>query len=132
MMAKMNWKNVLEGVQRCVTHAVNHFQENQKDSDPAYYADLTHVYTWPQRWSSTACGFGGMAGQAGTTAQTVVVDVCGIFYVYHAGRLAYVVRRNHGAFYEAMRSQRLPGASLRDKVEELGDDVWFPEEVIQP
>jgi hypothetical protein len=47
------------------------------------------VYSFPQTWSSTALGFGGIGGQAFTTAQTVVVSDLQHACVYFGGQLAY-------------------------------------------
>jgi hypothetical protein len=55
-----------------------------------YESDLG-VYHFPQTWGDTSLGFGGVAGQAFTTAYTTVVvhyrDAC----VYFGGRFAYRV-----------------------------------------
>lgn len=52
--------------------------------------DHCEIYHFPQVWGSTALGFGGLGGQAITTAYTTVIfgpqgDAC----IYFAGRLAY-------------------------------------------
>lgn len=48
------------------------------------------VYSFPQGWSSTALGFGGIGGQAMTTAQTTVV-ICESHSaaIYFGRRFAY-------------------------------------------
>ena len=65
------------------------------------YSDNSHptlddfeLYTFEQTWGSTALGFGGIGGQAMTTARTYVFIPIGInqkCFVYFAGRFAYAV-----------------------------------------
>lgn len=56
--------------------------------------DDFEMYTFPQTWGSTALGFGGMGGQAMTTANTYVFipqyanQKC---FVYFGSRFAYAV-----------------------------------------
>lgn len=70
------------------------------------------VYCHPQTWENTACGFGGVAGQAMTTAYTVVLwDFQAGAHVFHAGRHAYHVERPGKNFREALRNHALPGAA---------------------
>lgn len=69
------------------------------------------VYSWPQVWSDTSCGFGGIAGQAMTQAQATVF-ICrltGAVAVYHAGRFAYLVEDPAPPFWEAFSRYTLPG-----------------------
>ena len=64
--------------------------------DPLYRFNINDfsVYVFEQTWGSTALGFGGMGGQAMTTANTIVLipinnnQDC---FVYFAGRFAYSV-----------------------------------------
>ncbi len=56
---------------------------------PDVHVDDLAVYAWPQTWSSTALGFGGMGGQALTVAPTTVVVHENTAFVYFAGRPAY-------------------------------------------
>lgn len=68
---------------------------------------------WPQVWGDTSCGFGGMAGQAFTEAMTVVAeDTEGRVAVFHAGRLAYILKDfDCQKYQEAVTNRRLPGRS---------------------
>lgn len=52
-----------------------------------------------QTWSDTSLGFGGVAGQAFTSAYTVVV-LCDYneWAVYHGGQFAYKIRSNDSGF----------------------------------
>lgn len=64
--------------------------------DPLYRFNINDfsVYVFEQTWGSTALGFGGIGGQAMTTANTIVLipinnhQDC---FVYFAGRFAYSV-----------------------------------------
>lgn len=69
-------------------------------------------YAFPQMWGSTALGFGGIGGQAMTTAQTVVIGYGNRYEVYFGGRFAYEVINPNEKFFEDMRKWRM--ASLRD------------------
>lgn len=67
------------------------------------------IYVWPQIWSDTSCGFGGLAGQMITNASTVVVvgpqlDAC----VYHGGRFAYKIEQVGENFWKAIDNRELP------------------------
>ena len=68
------------------------------------------IYVWPQTWSDTNCGFGGMAGQMITSASTVVVvgpmqDAC----VFHGNRLAYKIEHVSEYFWICVKNQKMPG-----------------------
>lgn len=69
------------------------------------------VYSWPQTWANTSCGFGGISGQAITTAQTIIViapdeRVC----VYHGGgSFAYMVQKPSNFFWRNVGEFKLPG-----------------------
>ena len=58
------------------------------------YAHELFVYAmFPQTWSSTALGFGGIGGQAMTDAYTIVIG-CNynyVYCVYFGGRFAYAL-----------------------------------------
>ena len=67
------------------------------------------IYSFPQTWGSTALGFGGVGGQAMTTAQTVIVTLEAKAWVYIGGRLAYTVAdfyRNE-SFMQDMRAHNV-------------------------
>lgn len=56
--------------------------------------DDFELHTFEQTWASTALGFGGIGGQAMTSARTYVFIPIGInqkCFVYFAGRFAYAV-----------------------------------------
>ncbi len=76
------------------------------------FSDLL-VSSFRQTWSDSSCGFGGIALQALTDAQTVVVGrtdgSCAV--VYTRGDFAYRVDQPSEAFWAHVQEQRLPGAS---------------------
>ena len=64
------------------------------------------MYMFPQIWGSTSLGFGGIGGQAITTAYTVVVNDyhdgwCSVFF---GDQLAYVVKNPNQIFYEDVKN----------------------------
>lgn len=68
--------------------------------------DDFELHMFEQVWGSTALGFGGIGGQAMTTARTYVLipQVDGEdFIVYFAGKFAYKVPVNSEAFKEDLR-----------------------------
>jgi hypothetical protein len=72
------------------------------------------IVMFPQMWSSTALGFGGMGGAAMTPAYTVVVfgqykqSAC----VYFGGRLAYTIDKDiPKEFWEDVKNQRMPSVA---------------------
>ncbi len=55
------------------------------------YEDDVEIYAFAQSWSDTSLGFGGVAGQAFTSAYTTVVTDHRVAFVYIGGRRAYAV-----------------------------------------
>ena len=66
---------------------------------------------WPQVWGDTSLGFGGIAGQAMTEAQTIIVAdrLTDDYYVYFGGRWAYTVHHPRERFIDAVKQQQMPG-----------------------
>jgi hypothetical protein len=64
----------------------------EQKTRPAYIGDVS-IDMFEQTWSDTSLGFGGVAGQAFTSAYTVVLFCAETqhYYVYHGGRHAYTV-----------------------------------------
>lgn len=87
--------------------------------------DLEVVAMFPQIWSSTALGFGGLGGQAITTAYTVVVksnhDLG--YCVYFGARFAYRVARPLPTFFADVQSGRLATVKDHKKYESQTDLV---------
>lgn len=71
--------------------------------------DIGVVAMFPQTWGSTALGFGGVGGQAITTAYTIVLEngLDGQHAVYFGGRFAYKVKRPNALFWEHVGDLRL-------------------------
>jgi hypothetical protein len=67
------------------------------------------VGIWPQTWGDTSCGFGGFAGQAITSAFTVVIENDNGYHVFIDGRYAYTVKRPNEMFWQAVASRKLIG-----------------------
>ncbi len=88
--------------------------------DNANTANIVHmrpqgdilISSWPQQWPSTCCGFGGVAGQAVTQAQTFVIEcrLTGALYVYHDCQYAYTVPRVNAQFWQDSQNRQLLGA----------------------
>lgn len=78
------------------------------------FYDLTVYSMFPQTWSSTALGFGGIGGQAITSAYVCVIEsnLVGQYAVYFGGRLAYVIKRPNEKFVEDIARQRMVDAKL--------------------
>jgi len=71
--------------------------------------NLTVKAMFPQVWSSTALGFGGIGGQAITTAYTTVVesDIDASCCVYFGGQFAYRIERPNEQFFEDLMKQQM-------------------------
>jgi hypothetical protein len=78
--------------------------------DSALSLDVT---SFRQTWPDASCGFGGVAAQVLTDAQTVVVSAPdkSLAVVYVRGEFAYSIERPNQAFWDAMRDRQAPGAA---------------------
>ncbi len=77
----------------------------------------TEVYSFPQQWSSTALGFGGMGGAAMTTAQTTVVLHRRSAAVYFGTQFAYAIPSITQEFMDDVRRHRVAAC---DEVKKYG------------
>jgi len=79
--------------------------------------NLTVKAMFPQVWSSTALGFGGIGGQAITTAYTTVVesDIDSSCCVYFGGQFAYRIERPNTQFFEDLSKQQMTKVSEAKK-----------------
>jgi hypothetical protein len=68
-----------------------------------------------QTWSSTACGFGGIAGQAVTKAFTVIMknESTGNYYVFVNGQYAYAVKGTCTVFKYGLHTNHIAGYTDR-------------------
>ena len=78
------------------------------------FYDLTVYSMFPQTWGSTALGFGGIGGQAITSAYVCVIEsnLVGQYAVYFGGRLAYVIERPNSQFFIDISGRRMVDARL--------------------
>jgi hypothetical protein len=78
------------------------------------FYDLTLYNMFPQTWSSTALGFGGIGGQAITSAYVCVIqsNLVGGYAVYFGGRFAYMIDRPNEKFIEDIERHRMVDARL--------------------
>jgi len=116
----MNYRKPLENIHAALAHA----RYELHDKFPWWPKDLLlnelDVHCFAQCWSSTSCGFGGVGGQAFTTADTVVVtNEQRSAAVYIAGRFAYAINRPGKIFYEDLASHSMKG--YRDDWNQYGD-----------
>ena len=74
--------------------------------------DLTVYAMFPQTWGSTALGFGGIGGQAFTSAYVCIIEsnLLGYLAVYFHGQLAYVIESPNGKFMEDVAHHRMVDA----------------------
>jgi hypothetical protein len=72
-----------------------------------------NITSFRQTWPDASCGFGGIAAQVFTDAQTVVIDAPdrSLAMVYVRGEFAYAVERPNRAFWDAVHDRQLPGAA---------------------
>jgi hypothetical protein len=77
-----------------------------KTRRPAVH-EITVVGMFPQTWSSTALGFGGIGGQAITTAYTVVLECNSEYAVYFGGRHAYTVQHPSEEFFQDLSKRQM-------------------------
>jgi hypothetical protein len=91
----------------------------EKTRKHSFY-DLTVYSMFPQTWSSTALGFGGIGGQAITSAYVCIIEsnLVGGYAVYFSSRLAYVINRPNEKFIEDIERHRMVDAKLGKKTYE--------------
>ena len=85
----------------------------EKSRKHSFY-DLTVYAMFPQSWGSTALGFGGIGGQAITSAYVCVIEsnLVGGYAVYFNARLAYVINRPNEKFMTDIAGHRMVDANL--------------------
>jgi hypothetical protein len=106
------WRSTLtrEEMKTAVAPADCFVEKSRKHS----FYDLTVYSMFPQTWSSTALGFGGIGGQAITSAYVCIIEsnLVGGYAVYFGGRLAYVINRPNEKFIEDIERHRMVDANL--------------------
>jgi hypothetical protein len=107
-----NCKSIPDMLRDCIDDAMKRVDRH---ADEVWGERELAIYSWPQQWGTTTCGFGGIGGQAFTTAQTFVIQSpSGDVLVYHAGRFARHVHKPTEAFWEQFGKGRLPGLKDAD------------------
>lgn len=103
-----------------------HYRNTKEDRRITKHAkhrssDLIVHAMFPQTWSSTALGFGGVGGQAITPAYTVIIESeHGLGYcVYFGGRFAYRIKRPSDYFFGDIIHQRMAQVSESIKYEKV-------------
>jgi hypothetical protein len=99
-----------DAMARPVRHSTSEEPPDAPAPDSALSLDVT---SFRQTWPDASCGFGGIAAQVLTDAQTVVVSAPdrSVAVVYVRGEFAYVAERPNQAFWDAVRERQLPGAA---------------------
>lgn len=64
-----------------------------------------------QTWGSTALGFGGIGGQAITSAYVIVIECYGQHAVYFGGRHAYTIDQPNEQFFADVSARRMADVS---------------------
>ena len=107
-----------DAMARPVQHTTSEESQDSSAADGALSLDVT---SFRQTWPDASCGFGGIAAQVLTDAQTVVVSAPdrSLAMVYVRGEFAYAVERPNQAFWDAVRERQLPGATANHA--HLGD-----------
>ena len=86
----------------------NHIQDTETYKNYRFAPEF-NLYTYPQWWSSTALGFGGIGGQALTQAYTtVIVDektkYAGVFF---GNELAYAILNPNERFWDDLNMKNM-------------------------
>lgn len=106
------WRSTLkrEEYKTAVAPADCFIEKTRKHTD----YDMTVSAMFVQTWGSTALGFGGMGGQAITSAYVCVIEsnLTGEHAVYFHGRLAYVIKHPNEKFWEDVHKHRMVDASM--------------------
>lgn len=117
----MNYKTDWSMLNNLVSEFEQYIKENLKQ-----YPEV-EVYSFPQGWGSTALGYGGIGGQAMTSAQTIVLyDVCeGIARVYFGGgRLAYEIKNPNQLFFDDLSRWQMKEISRSGAYRRKDTDVY--------
>lgn len=86
--------------------------------------DIEVYAMFSQTWSSTALGFGGLGGQAITSAYTIVLrsDHTGHFCVYFGGRFAYSIKKCNEKFIEDVMNRQMCEVKNKSQYERESSD----------
>lgn len=101
-----------------MTTNISELIENLKaiDEKLGHRKDILDIETFSQTWGSTALGFGGVGGDALTTASTTVIRIPNDRYVVFFGsELAYVVENPTKEFFEDLQNRRMTDCQTAKK-----------------
>jgi hypothetical protein len=86
--------------------------------------DVEVYAVFAQVWASTALGFGGLGGQAITTAYTTVLrsSVTDEFCIYFGGRFAYRIVNANERFYEDIKQRRMDPVKDHQRYQQSNKD----------
>lgn len=88
---------------------INRMANNGDFADWATDLDNWSVLSFPQTWSDTSLGYGGVGGQMITSAQTVIIHDHSCAFVYIGGGLAYYLPNPSQKFWVDVASQNVKG-----------------------
>lgn len=104
-------------IQRVLEDAMARLAEGVTDRSllPVGFSTLD-VCSFRQTWPDASCGFGGIAAQVLTDAQTVVVswrtgNTGNVALVYIRGDFAYLVSEPTSMFWQSVQERHIPGAT---------------------
>jgi hypothetical protein len=108
-------------VNRCVEHALGYLERFAPGPAGGLGFSDVEIYLWPQSWSDTTCGRGGVGGQAITTAHTVVIVGPSQDAVVYLGRPAYYLPAgadgdHREAFWRAIAGRQMPSVSSAGRI----------------
>jgi hypothetical protein len=110
----MNQVDPLNAIASAMHDAMRSFGLDRIDS-------ILEIILFQQSWANTSCGFGGVAGQAITRADTVVIRHGNYARVYINRRYAYTAHVD-GQFSIDLAERCLAGAAYADKTYKLLED----------
>lgn len=89
----------------CLREIIESFKSEVYNMDYGWFKKNgcdPQLQVFPQIWGSTALGFGGIGGQAMTSAYTTVVEdiYSGYYGVFFGNRLAYIIKNPNQTFFE--------------------------------
>ena len=94
----------------CLPLIQERFYNEIKDDEyfRKYHPEIT-MYMFPQTWGNTSLGFGGIGGQAITTAYTTVVceEYKGYYGVFFGNRLAYIIKNPNDKFFNDLYKMKM-------------------------
>ena len=83
------------------------------------YPEFEVINVFSQTWGSTALGFGGIGGQAITSAYTTIIENIDLGYlaVFFGERMAYIIRHPNDEFVEDVKNRNMRSVEQHYKYE---------------